>query len=76
MQQLVLNPHLTQISPVGKVYLVANHPGALVGIEQCSLLRVSYYSLPSFLKEYKGRILMEGYSAGEVMAKLYALPDG
>ena len=68
--------YLPQTQPAGKVYIVANRPGCIVGIESLFIMHVSPASQVAFLKEYAGRIIMEGSSAEEVLAKFNALPNG
>ena len=63
-----------QPQPTGKVYIVANHTACMVGIEQLTIMHVSPASQASFLKEYAGRIIIEGSSAEEVLAKLHEAP--
>jgi hypothetical protein len=66
----------SQQQPTGKVYIVARHSGCMVGIEQLTIVHVSPASQAAFLKQYAGRIIIEGSSAEEVLAKLNALPNG
>ena len=64
---------LPQPQPVGKVFIVTKHFGSMVGIESLVIMHVSPASLPAFLKQYASRIIMEGTSKEEVLAKFNAL---
>lgn len=66
--------YLPQPQPAGKVYLVAKHPGCLVGYEQLIIMHVDHSAQEAFLKQYAKQILLQGNSAEEVRAKLNALP--
>jgi len=70
-----LQQFLPQPQPVGKVFIVAKHSGCMVGIESLVIMHVSPASLPAFLKQYAGRIIIEGNSKAEVLAKFNA-PNG
>lgn len=59
--------------PPGKVYIVTNQAGCMVGYESLIIMHVPNASEAVFQKQYKGRILIEGSSPEEVRAKFNEL---
>ena len=69
-----LQQFLPRPQPAGKVFIVTKHFGCMVGIESLFIMHVTPAGLPAFHKQYAGRIIMEGSSKEEVLAKFNAVP--